>query len=100
HRHYACISANASQAEKLKPRCRSAAGGRAALDAVEPDFWTERPVEIVRPERARVQRTGHKLPECVEVFEPGALGIVVMGRGVMHVAGNPDDVADTFLPHE
>ena len=57
-------------------------------------FGAEGPVEFIRTKTARVQRPAHKLPEGLEVLEAGAVRMVVMGRGVMHVRRQPHGIAD------
>src|SRR5215213_5498312 len=57
-------------------------------------------VQDVGPEGAGVQRSGHELPERVEVLVGRPLRRVVVGRRVVDVRGQPDVVADPVPPEE
>src|SRR4051812_47264167 len=63
----------------------------------EDDLRAESAVQRIRAERARVDRTGDDLPERIEVGERRPRRVVVVSRGVMHVSGQPDRVADLAL---
>src|SRR5688500_1192003 len=98
--HHARRSADANEPEKLKACSRPATAGCAALDARKASFRSEGRIELIRSERACVERTRDKLPKRVEVREAPALRIVVVCRRVMHVSSDPDDVAYALLAHE
>src|SRR5262245_24785854 len=57
-------------------------------------------VELSRLPGTRVQRTGDKFPEWLEILKHRAIGVIVMRGGVMHVRGNPDDIVDACLSDE
>src|SRR5690348_9378797 len=82
------------RAEELEPIARWTVALHARRHADEFRFRTERGVELVRTERAGVQRARDEFPERIEVGERRARGIVMMRRAVVDVRGNPHDVAD------
>ena len=49
---------------------------------------------------AGMQRAGDELPERLEILKDGAVRIVMMRGGVMHVGGQPDRVADAGAFHK
>src|SRR5499427_3168762 len=51
-------------------------------------------VELVRAESAGMERSGHELPERLEILELRLVRIVVMGGRVVHVRGQPHRVVD------
>ncbi len=57
-------------------------------------------VEIARAEGARVQRTGHKLPERLEILELRTARVIVMRGRVMDVGREPNDVLDAGMLDE
>ena len=83
--------------------CRPSLGGR--LGFVPSGMPRKRSAgpnvgSTARPERARVQRARDELPERVEVGEARPLRVVLVGRGVVDVAGDPHDVADALDAQE
>src|SRR5262249_12524330 len=44
----------------------------------EHDLWSERRVELVRPERASMNRPGYKFPERLKILERRLVRIVIM----------------------
>src|SRR5215471_5414143 len=67
-------------------------------DAAEHLLGPEGLVDLIGPEGAGIDRPGDEFPERVESPELRALGVVVVGGGVMDVSGHPDDVADAMFP--
>ena len=57
-------------------------------------------VERVGAEGAGMDRAGHEFPERLEILECRLVRIVVVRRGVVHVGGEPDRVADAGVLDE
>ena len=91
---------DASEAEELIPLARRTVWFHAGWNRQEADLRAERAIEIVRPERARVQRPGDEFPERHEVGEARTRRIVVIRRRVVNVGGDPDNVADVAVADE
>ena len=56
----------------------------------------ERRVHSIRPERASVKRPGDEFPEWREVGKDRAPGIELVGRRVVHVGGDQDNVVNAL----
>ncbi len=101
NRHLLALAVDIDNAEELQAGGRRqvlALLGRRRLDELQ--LGAEGHVEIVRAERAGMQRAGDEFPERVEVLELRLVRIVVMRRRVMHVRRQPHRVGDAGRLHE
>ena len=87
-------------AEELEALARRTVRLHPGRDAEEPHLGAEGRVERVRPERAGMERPGDELPERRELGEARPRRVVVVRRGVVHVAGDPHDVVDAAIADE
>src|SRR4029434_6372143 len=53
-------------------------------------------VQRIGTEAAGIERGGNKLPEWVEFLILRFLRIIVMGRAIMHVSSEPNDIVDSL----
>ncbi|MNH39485.1 hypothetical protein D3C79_1006630 [compost metagenome] len=85
-------------AKKLKSGKRRDVLRRRRL--LEHHFRTKGLIQRVRPEAAGIQRPGDELPERLEILERRPIRVVMMGRAVMHIRGQEQEIAHLLRPQE
>src|SRR5262245_353434 len=80
--------------KNCNPKQGARSSAIAAASLLEHHARTEGVVERLRSPSPGMERAGDEFPERLEVLENGRVGVVVVGGRIVHVGGQPDDVAD------